>query len=203
MIHRQVVTFAIQLKILVLLVVWLSGCGHVAGNYPQANVSSRALPTEFTTPRDEKARLVWQEPDRVHGFVSLWRDCAVHADIFRDLAGQSRLPVHRDAVKMYDDLSREGLGEAVIWAFFARGVELPCRTGSFEVEFADGTRVRDEGVLYVEKKDMHKPYRWTREGHLKLSARLVGQGKPLPMILFLPKENLGKQIVAVTCRTAK
>ena len=194
--HRDLFSSAV-LPVLFLLLVWLSGCGHVAGNYPQARITSRALPTEFTTPRDQQARLVWQDPDRVHGFVSWWRDCGRHADIFRDLAGQSRLPVHRDAVKMYDDLSAEGLGEAMVWAFFARGVELPCRTGSFEVEFDDGTRVRDEGVLYVEKKDMHRPYRWTRQGPLKLSAKLVGKGEPLPMILFLPKKQLGRKIVKV------
>jgi hypothetical protein len=176
----------------------MAGCGHVDANYPVQSHPKSSLPTEFKTPDGGKTFLIWNEPGRVHGFLSKWRDTSVRADIFRGLLANSRLPVHRDAAKMYDDLSAAGIAEASIWAFFAKGVKLPCRTGDIEVEFADGTRVRDEGVLYVEIRDSHTPYRYSRESRITLSRDIVAKGEPVRIIVFLPKEYLNQRIIGVT-----
>ncbi len=176
----------------------LAGCGHVDANYPVKSQPKSSLPSEFKTPDGGTTLLVWNDPGRVHGFLSKWRDTSVRADIFRGLLANSRLPVHRDAAKMYDDLSAAGIAEASIWAFFAKGVKLPCRTGDIEVEFADGTKVRDEGVLYVEIRDAHTPYRYSRESRITLSRDIVAKGEPVRIIVFLPKEHLNQRIIGVT-----
>jgi len=176
----------------------LAGCGHVAANYPVPKMPKPDLPTEFTTPYGGKTHLVWNEPERVHGFLSKWRDTSERAKIFWDLAATSGLPVHKEAAKMYEALSAEGIAEASIWAFIAKGVEFPCRTGDLEVEFDDGTKIRDKGILYVEIRDHHSPYRYSKESRIKLSRDIVSKGEPLRMIIFLPKKHLGQRITGMT-----
>ena len=176
----------------------ITGCGHVSANYPKETLSQSALPREFRTPEDTKTVLVWNEPDRVHGFLGKWRDTSERAAELWSQAANSGLPVHKEAAKMYDDLSADGLAEASLWTFFAKGVKLPCGTGDFEVKFADGTKVLDEGVLYVEVMDPHNPYRFSRDDRLVLSRDIVGTDNPLRMILFLPKEYLDQRIIGVS-----
>lgn len=180
------------------LFVSVAGCGHVDANYPVQSRPNSSLPNEFNTPDGAETLLVWRAPGRVHGFLARWRDTSERARTFRSLFANSRLPVHREAAKMYDDLSDGGIAEASIWAFFAKGVKLPCGTGDFEVEFDDGTRVRDEGVLYVEIRDAHSPYRYTKDGRITLSREIVAKGEPVRIIIFLPKEYLKQRIVEVS-----
>ena len=180
------------------LFVSLIGCGHVDANYPVQSRPKSSLPDEFNTPDGGETLLVWNDPGHVHGFLAKWRDTSERAKVFRSLAANSRLPVHRDAAKMYQDLSDAGIAEASIWAFFAKGVKLPCRTGDIEVEFADGTKIRDEGILYVEIRDAHNPIRYTKDSRITLSRDIVAKGEPVHIIVFLPKEYLNQRIIKVS-----
>lgn len=180
-----------------LILLALTGCSHVAGNYPVRSKPKAALPEEFKTPQGMETTLVWEEAGRVHGFLSLWRDTSERAATFKRLAASSGLEAHKKGAQMYADLSEKGIAEAALWVFFAKDAEYRCSTGDFEVQFDDGTFVRDQGVLYVETRDMEKPYRYTRDGGLILSREPVGKGEPLRVLLFLPAENLGKKITKV------
>ena len=182
----------------ILLVFVLAGCGHIAANYPVHKTPKSLLPEKFKTPYGGETNLVWLEPDRVHGFLSLWRDTSERAKTFKKLAADSGLEAHREGARMYEKLSEEGIAEAALWVFFAKEVDFRCSKGDFEVQFADGTAVRDQGVLYVEPRDVEKPYRFTRDGGLILSAEPVGKDEPLRVLLFLSAENLDKKIAKVT-----
>lgn len=191
----------ISLSIPVILILGcLAGCGHIAGNYPTQTAPKSLLPEEFKTPYGSDTDLVWSEPGRVHGFLSLWRDTSERAETFKKLAADSGLEVHREGARMYADLSEAGIAEAALWVFFGRDVEVRCSQGDFEVQFSDGTTVRDQGILYVEPRDVEKPYRYTRDSGLILSAEPVGKGEPLRVLLFLPAEHLDKKITKVTYR---
>ena len=176
----------------------LTGCAHVAGNYPDERASKWTLPDEFKSPQGKETQLAWVVPGKVHGFVNFWRDCSVRADFFRKIAAQSNLEVHREGARKFDALSEAGIAEITMFAFFAKNVEVPIRKGDFEVTFDDGTVVRDVGVLRSEPRDVNKPYRSTREGPTKLSSEPMGDPeKPLGMAIFVPAEHLDKQVVSV------
>ena len=195
---RSIPYTIISLSIPVLLILGsLTGCSHVVGNYPARTAPKSLLPEEYKTPYGSDTDLVWSEPGQVHGFLSLWRDTSERAETFKKLATDSGLEVHREGARMYADLSKAGIAEAVLWVFFGRDVEFRCSQGDFEVQFSDGTTVRDQGVLYVEPRDVEKPYRYTRDGGLILSVEPVGKGEPLRVLLFLSAENLDKKITKV------
>lgn len=176
----------------------LAGCAHVAGNYPDERASKASLPDEFKSPQGTETRLVWDVPGKVHGFMNFWRDCSVRADFFRKIAAQSNLEVHREGARKFDALSEAGIAEITIFAFFGKNVEVPIRKGDFEITFDDGTVVSDVGVLRSEPRDVNKPYRSTREGPTKLSSEPMGDPeKPLGMAIFVPAEHLDKQVVSV------
>lgn len=176
----------------------LTGCAHVAGNYPDERASKTSLPEEFKSPQGEETRLAWVVPGKVHGFANYWRDTSVRADFFREIAAQSNLDVHREGARQFAALSDKGIAELTMFAFFGKNVEVPIRKGDFEVTFDDGTVVRDVGVLRAEPRDQVKPYRSTREGPTRLSSEPVGDpGKPLGMAIFLPAEHLDKQVASV------
>lgn len=183
---------------LLVLFLALTGCAHVAGNYPDSKKPKSALPDEFTSPQGKETDLAWVVPGKVHGFVNFWRDCSVRADFFRKIAAQSNLEVHREGARQFEALSEAGIAEITLFVFFARDVEVSIKKGDFEVTFDDGTVVRDVGVLRSEPRDVEKPYRSTREGPTKLSSEPVGDPKqPLGMAIFVPAEHLDKQVTGV------
>ncbi len=190
--------FARHLLVISLLtLVFTVGCGHVRGNYPTYPKAKTSLPEKFKSPLGHDTKLVWVEEGKLHGFLSLWRDTSERADAFRKLAQQSGLEVHREGAEMFDQLSAEGIAELAMFVFFARGTELICGAGDFEIEFADGVTVHDRGLLRYEPRDTRKPYRYTRDGRVTLSDEPTGAGEPLPVMIFVPAEHLGKSVVAV------
>ncbi len=66
------------------------------------------------------------------------------------------------------------------------------------MEFADGTKIRDEGILYVEIRDAHNPIRYTKDSRITLSRDIVAKGEPVRIIVFLPKEYLNQRIIKVS-----
>lgn len=194
--------YRIILTLSLISLIAVAGCGHVAGNYPVQARKQPSLPAEFKSPMGHDTTLIWVEESRIHGFLSFWRDTKEHADTFRRIAAQSGLEVHRQAIKMYDKLSADGIAEMTCFVFFARDVSVTCTTGDFEITFGDGTVVRDVGILRYEPRDVNKPYRYTKDGAVELSSEPVGDKEPLPVIIFVPAEHLGKTVEAVTCSRA-
>jgi len=192
---RQNIWFFFSFPILVIVI--LTGCGRVAGNYPDSRVQVSALPDEFKSPRGHDTVLRWNAPGKVHGFLSMFRDTGERAEAFRMLAGQSNLDVHREGAVMFQKMSDEGIAEIVMFVFFARDVAVTCKTGDFEIAFTDGSTVGDLGVLRYEPRDTTKPYRITKEGPVKLSGEPVGKEKPLPVSIFVSAENLGKVVESI------
>ena len=94
------------------------------------------------------------------------------------VAADSGLEVHREAVKMYGHLSKAGLAEAALWVFFGKGVEIRCSTGSFEVRFDDGTTARDQGVLYVETREVENPIATHGMAGPSSATKLSARGNP-------------------------
>lgn len=188
----------IRTIILLTTILAMAGCAHVAGNYPDKRASKSALPDEFKSPQGQETRLAWVVPGKVHGFMNFWRDCSVRADFFREMAAQSNLEVHREGARQFDALSEAGIAEITMFVFFGKNVEVPIRKGDFEITFADGTVVPDEGVLRAEPRDVNKPYRSTREGPTTLSNEPVGDPeKTLGIAIFVPAEHLDKQVASV------
>lgn len=178
----------------------LAGCGHVAGNYPAQTAPKSLLPDEYKSPSGRKTSLVWVDPGRVHGFLSVWRDTEERAATFRKLYSDSGLEVHKEGAEMFAGLSEQGLAEAHMWVFFEKGIEIPVSKGDFEVQFSDGTTTRDLGIMRFEPRDQAKPYRFTRDGGVMLSDVPVGRGEPLRVLLFLPSDKLDQKIASVTCK---
>jgi len=179
----------------------ITGCGHVSYNFPVHTQSKSVLPEEFKAANGQNTTLVWFEKGRVHGFLSKWRDTSDRARSFWDRVATSGAPVIVETAITFDKLAEQGLAEATIMVFLAKDIVLPCNTGIFEVEFDDGTQVRDNGVLYVERRDAHDPYHFSENGKLFLKREIGGKENPIQMILLLPNKFLNRQIVKVTYLT--
>ena len=186
------------LPIVLLALVFAAGCAPVRGNYPTYPEADNSLSEKFKSPLGHDTRLVWVEEGELHGFLSLWRDTSERAEAFRKLAQQSGLEVHREGAEMFDKMSKQGLAELAMFVFFTKGTKLSCGTGDFEIEFDDGTKVRDSGILRYEPRDTTKPYRYSRDNKVTLSDEPVGAGEPLPVMIFVAKEHLGKRVVSVS-----
>lgn len=182
--------------IIILLSLSLAGCGHVSGNYPVREVKP-LLPEKFKSPRGQETVLTWVEEGRIHGFLGLWRDTSERAEAFRKLAARSGLDVHKEGAEMFDALSEEGIAEMTLFVFFVRGVSVTCNTGDFQITFTDGTVVQDVGILRYEPRDTAKPYRYTRDGAVKLNSEPVGKDEPLPVVVFVAADHLGKSVESI------
>jgi hypothetical protein len=182
--------------VLASLLLALSGCGHVAGNYPPVKVKvPKELPREYKA-RDTVLPMVWSDPGRVHGFGNTVRMASEVAGQLEMAAKMGNAAAARDA-KILARMAEDNLAFAVMILFVDKTVEFRVDEGDLQVAFSDGSTANDAGVL------LYKPGTMQDDPNLSLNSALKIRGKDDPKVqgrwafVFFPAEHAQKTVASI------
>lgn len=187
------------------LVLWIgaaaaAGCGHVEGNYPRPRTEKpRELPRELAY-QGHARQLTWLEEGQVHGFskgIHPARKIEERMHAYAEMGNTEA----RQAEELFAGMARKGLYFTKLVTFLAADESRSFRRGDFEIVFADGTSVRDEGAFLYPAGESRAESSLTRR--LTISGQDDPQMKGCTLFLFLPGECAEKTLSRVALHPAQ
>lgn len=183
--------------ILITVLLALSGCGHVSGNYPVPKKRPPQLPETYEIQGEQK-HVVWERPGEVRIFALDWRNIKETIPMLRAAvnAGQRQAEPY---LRFIEPLAEKDMALYSVAAFIHKDASLQVPLGRMEISFTDGTSAIDHGSFFIEqkKKDQIR-FRDSRNKTLKVESKYaVEPGKPVVVSFILPEEHYGKSVSAV------
>jgi hypothetical protein len=182
--------------ILISVLLVLSGCGHVAGNYPVPKKRPPQLPETYEIQGESKP-VVWERPGEVRIFALDWRNLKESIPMLRAAvnAGQRQAEPY---LRFIEPLAEKNLVLYSVAAFLHKDASLQIPPGRIEISFADGTSATDQGTFFIERKNDQVRFRDSRNKVLKVESKYASEpGKPVVLSFILPEEDLGKKVTSV------
>ncbi len=191
---RYIVVFAIISTVPFFLV---TGCTNVSANFPPQSAPSPYIPEEHIDWNGRSSPVVWEEPGELRGFLDLVQDFEERAAAFAQLAENTNSSVNHREAEEFAELADEDLAMAYVSVYFARGVERKLNTGDFTLAFADGGRIRDQGVIIGNPDNPRSRFRSTRDGVIILSGAAVDRGEFAFMWVLFDEAHLREELVTI------
>lgn len=182
--------------ILITVIVALSGCGHVSGNYPVPKKRPPQLPEQYEVQGESKP-VVWERPGEVRVFALGWRNVAQTVPMLRNAvnAGQQQA---EPALKFFEPLAENDKVVYSVAAFVHKSATMQIPLGRIEISFADGESVTDQGAFFVEQNKGQIRFRDSRNKTLKVESKYATEpGKPVVVSFIVDAEHLDKNVTAV------
>jgi hypothetical protein len=80
--------------------------------------------------------------------------------------------------------------------FFTHG-KILARPGSFRIQFSDGSVAHDSWIIFSEQNLASEKRHSSRYGIVEISRRFAPRGKPLEVLLMVPRSHLGKLVTSI------
>ncbi|MCP4572541.1 MAG: hypothetical protein GY838_09350 [bacterium] len=180
--------------LLIIVIVALSGCGHVSGNYPVPKKRPPQLPEQYENRAGEALPVVWERPGEVRVFGFGWRDPSANLDQLRQAinAGQRQFEPH---LRMMEPIADDGYVLYTVAVFVTKEATLEVPLGRVEVFFSDGSTATDLGAFFAEQSRNQVRYRDSRNKKLNVQSKYAtAPGTPIMLAFILPAEHLEKPV---------